>query len=119
MSKCDIQPLAPKMNPELKARWLKALRSGTYLQGQKALHKESKFCCLGVLCDLGLPEKWEPSDWDSDYYIHPWGNPHDELLSKEISYEIKLGNALQRRLADMNDQGKSFIEIAEVIEAEA
>jgi hypothetical protein len=46
------------MNPEIRARWAAALRSGTYRQGHHALHQQQldgdKFCCLGVLCDLAV-----------------------------------------------------------------
>ena len=45
------------MNPEIKALWLTALRSGDYEQGKGALIEvtgegQRKYCCLGVLCDL-------------------------------------------------------------------
>jgi hypothetical protein len=50
-----------KMNPEAKALWLKALRSGEYEQGHSKLCKlpdgpEGKgyFCCLGVLADVAV-----------------------------------------------------------------
>lgn len=51
------------MNPEIKAKWLAALRSGAYTQGIGQLvrytNRESKYCCLGVLCDVltkeGIP----------------------------------------------------------------
>ena len=37
-------------------KWIEALRSGKYKQGLSRLHTvidgESKFCCLGVACDL-------------------------------------------------------------------
>lgn len=46
------------MKPEIKERWLKALRSGEYEQGESALKtNDDKFCCLGVLCDLYIKEK--------------------------------------------------------------
>ena len=32
--------------------WVKALRSGDYIQGKGYLHMEDRFCCLGVACDL-------------------------------------------------------------------
>ena len=32
--------------------WLEALRSGKYEQGTGCLNKNSKYCCLGVACDL-------------------------------------------------------------------
>lgn len=45
------------MNPEIKALWLAALRSGGYKQTQGALCRvnaegERSYCCLGVLTDL-------------------------------------------------------------------
>lgn len=44
------------MNPEIKAQWLAALRSGEYRQGKHVLHNvdENTYCCLGVLCDLAV-----------------------------------------------------------------
>jgi hypothetical protein len=43
-----------KMNPEIKTRWIEALRSGDYKQGKSILHNiyTDEFCCLGVLCDI-------------------------------------------------------------------
>lgn len=44
-------------------KWIAALRSGKYKQTREALARmedgEKKFCCLGVLCDLVDPTKWE------------------------------------------------------------
>lgn len=48
------------MNPEVKAEWVAALRSGEYHQGTSALRNvttalenaPATHCCLGVLCDL-------------------------------------------------------------------
>ena len=52
-----------KMNPEVKALWLAALRSGDYTQGTGRLHTRyaddsttDEFCCLGVLCDLAVKD---------------------------------------------------------------
>lgn len=40
------------MSPELKAKWVAALRSGEYKQGREVLRNGDQFCCLGVLCDI-------------------------------------------------------------------
>jgi hypothetical protein len=40
------------VNSDIKQRWVAALRSGKYLQGQNFLRADGKYCCLGVLCDL-------------------------------------------------------------------
>ena len=51
-----------KMNPEVKEKWLAALRSGEYLQGIGSLRRynsvtgESRYCCFGVLCELALEQ---------------------------------------------------------------
>lgn len=44
------------MNPDIKAQWTAALRSGEYKQGQGGLRnpQDDTFCCLGVLCDLAV-----------------------------------------------------------------
>lgn len=49
------------MNPEVKAKWIEALRSGKYKQGEEVLHYKTpegdhKYCCLGVLCDIAVEE---------------------------------------------------------------
>lgn len=42
------------LNPEFKKKWVEALRSGEYKQGQGALHRadEDTYCCLGVACKI-------------------------------------------------------------------
>ena len=40
------------MKPEIKERWLIALRSGNYQQGKGQLKDGDRYCCLGVLCDI-------------------------------------------------------------------
>lgn len=51
------------MNPEVKAKWVEALRSGNYKQTQGRLkrHKdgEESYCCLGVLCDISPAKEYE------------------------------------------------------------
>ena len=44
------------MKPEIKQRWVAALRSGHYKQGPSALRRDDRFCCLGVLCDLAVQD---------------------------------------------------------------
>lgn len=47
-----------KFTKELKSKWLEALKSGEYKQGQGALKEisletgETKHCCLGVLAEV-------------------------------------------------------------------
>lgn len=58
------------MNPQVKVKWLHALRSGEYRQGRYRLKGEGGgFCCLGVLCDVYSKDdegkgrwEWKPKD---------------------------------------------------------
>jgi hypothetical protein len=50
------------MNPEVKQKWVKALRSGQYKKGTGSLrtgsiHQDGEYCCLGVLCDIYAKEQ--------------------------------------------------------------
>lgn len=44
------------MNPEIKQKWLEALKSGQYQKGKSWLKQNVmgviQYCCLGVLCEL-------------------------------------------------------------------
>ncbi len=48
----------PKIKPEIKKRWVEALRSGEYNQATGSLRSTDPttliegYCCLGVLCDV-------------------------------------------------------------------
>lgn len=46
------------MNADVKAAWVKALRSGEYKQGKDVLRnpKDDTYCCLGVLCELAVAD---------------------------------------------------------------
>jgi len=50
-------------------RWLPALKSGKYTQGQLTLRSgqgdSMQYCCLGVACDLINPEGWDEDGWQN------------------------------------------------------
>jgi hypothetical protein len=107
----------PVIKPELlvgitmtqaqKDKWLEALRSGRYPQGKCCLHKNGKFCCLGV-------------------YAHAvcGFDPMSLLYTASLSGSLEIndlgedfGNSVQVELASMNDNGQDFESIANFIEA--
>ena len=45
------------MNPDVKRKWVKALRSGKYKQTKECLRDNDGYCCLGVLTQLYANEK--------------------------------------------------------------
>jgi hypothetical protein len=115
------------MNKELKARWVAALRSGKYAQGQGYLRVGDNFCCLGVLCDIIDSKGWTPntSPYDGSQWlvdsIHWWWSDGDGCaagaLPVKVLNRINLFDEQEEFvLMDMNDSGKTFEEIALYIE---
>lgn len=113
-----------KLEPQFKAKWVAALRSGEYKQGTNSLHKNGAYCCLGVACLLsGISN---PSNVSLFGFIE-----HDLEVRPEVAKvpEILRGSgAIPQQLANMNDgrdasdipdmnHRKSFSEIADYIEA--
>jgi hypothetical protein len=54
-----------KLKPEIKARFLEALRSNKYPQGRGCLRDKDSFCVLGVLSDLAVQDG--VASWERDY----------------------------------------------------
>lgn len=122
------------IDPEFKAKWLEALRSGNYEQVGGALRKYKGpelnpvgFCCLGVACDIIDPNQWamtgvdewltdtDSNNWDE--FIPTWNNIDGETTALPF-----LSQVTGAKLANMNDgtgaEGRkySFDEIADWIE---
>jgi hypothetical protein len=77
------------MTPELKAKWLAALRSDKYQQGEGALSQDGNFCCLGVLCDIA-GYKWK-KEVNTNYLTCSAGKFY---IEKEVELK-KLGLSLE------------------------
>lgn len=123
-----------KMDPEVKKKWLEALRSGKYKQGKGKLKRSDTYCCLGVLCDLYIQELdakeeidpetvqyWEEEDQCYDnsgelpYEVIMWAD-----LNKDIP-DVRDGTRRLRNLAELNDgtdyiRPRTFEQIANYIE---
>lgn len=120
------------MKPEIKQQWVDALRSGKYTQGRGRLRNQAgDFCCLGVLCDLAAEAgvgKWELTDACAPSFE---GGPDlDDVSEVKLPGFVKQWAGLNtlnpfvhinrgtESLASLNDSGKSFNRIADLIEAE-
>lgn len=98
-------------------KWVAALRSGEYKQGKGALQSKDGYCCLGVGCDIFIPKDKQVLD--------PMGllmgsYPNSQLLAPSWLPAINLdySNKNKTMLSTLNDNGKSFDEIADLIEKE-
>jgi hypothetical protein len=108
------------MDAELKAKWIEALRSGKYSQAGGSLvtglpGELQEFCCLGVLCDT------QGTQWtgENDMGLLDGAQVRDvgrSYLSPTILKRFGLEEEEQITLAEMNDNGRDFDEIADYIE---
>lgn len=99
----------PKLPEDFKQRWVAALRSGEYKQGNFELYNQytGLFCCLGVAgCVAGASLK-----------AMDLSGVLDSRISSEIPAPLIGFNELTYELTHLNDGlGKSFSEIADWIE---
>lgn len=128
-------PSKPKLKPEVKKLWTKALKSGNYKQGRGALCKGDQFCCLGVLCDIHRikvlkkgTQFWKefPECDQKAYYedevvlpveVAKWAfTEFNENIGKSRYINPSVEHSTGGCLAEINDQRVPFTEIAKVIE---
>lgn len=102
-----------KLPREFKRKWIKALTSGKYKQAQEYLRYGNGYCCLGVACKIvGIP---------SNELLNRGLPPEspDEFEEKagfdRVPECLRSGRRIARKLAQMNDKGISFKEIAQWI----
>lgn len=116
----------------IKDKWVAALRSGEYKQGQnKLVNADGSFCCLGVLCELAHKEgivnnKEVIVDEETPlnpgtYYDKAWAylplsvQDWAGMRSSAGSF-FEETNPRERHLSHINDSGASFEDIANTIE---
>lgn len=116
------------MKPEIKDKWLDALRSGKYKQTKNMLRNKNAYCCLGVLADIYSKEvgaEWKPDSAgclriENDngilpYCIQSWAG------LKQANPDVEIGG-VHYSLAQLNDgreiRRKTFKQIASIIEKE-
>lgn len=117
-----------KMNPEVKARWVAALRSGKYRQTRMALKDRTGYCCLGVLCDLYAKElgmAWKATQLSERAdqprnFLADTALPSAQVLiwsGLDTDRDVLIGGE-RESLYDHNDHGRTFAEIADAVEAQ-
>lgn len=103
-----------KMNQNIKKKWVKALRSGKYEQGQGCLQESGKYCCLGVLCDVYDKNLWMSSIFTKDIKSYLG---EEYCVPIEVRDEIRFDSDKQDKLIEYNDnKGWSFKKIAAYID---
>ena len=120
------------MDREVKAEWVRRLRSGNYVQGRDFLRVKGsdgnpdRYCCLGVLCEIA-EEAGVVSRFDTGYEYYCYGRERQNYgLPRRVrewaGADTILGcfsdGGRSATLADLNDDGLSFEQIAEIIERE-
>lgn len=116
------------MRRDIKDLWVAALRSGEFQQGKGKLDDKGHFCALGVLSTIGLCQgicTWsEGGSYDGrkqslSYNLMVWAGvaQKDEKYLERGSGFVKFQyKGKLTSIAELNDSGKSFKEIANIIE---
>lgn len=129
------------MNTQIKEKWVDALQSGDYEQGNGKLRSHQGFCCLGVLCDIYAQEPftkgWQfkgdceknllPMDYwyfdgESEFLpktIMEWAELSDISPKVKVSLEDEDDGDEYfhyEDISDLNDSGYTFSQLAEIIE---
>jgi hypothetical protein len=126
-----------EMDPEIRARWTAALRSGEIPQVESVLNDGQGRCCLGVLCDIAVADGVVPEPVFDDlhevwsyigsYQLLPdevtaWaGFTADDLDEGDPVVTVQhrdreAGVVAPFGLAELNDDGWTFGEIADAID---
>lgn len=119
------------MNKRVKDMWLKALRSGEFKQVNGYLEKDGCYCALGVLSVLSLVEgyctynvengigSFDQRKFSLSYNVMKWAGiaQEDNRFLDEDEHEviIKMKDDITS-ISELNDSGKSFKQIALIIE---
>ena len=106
------------MDKELAMKWVKALRSCGYRQGSGYLNRGQKYCCLGVLCEVEGISPISITQDDEVNYKYEGGIETTMCFYPGTALKEKRGRfvSLNTSLVELNDSGKTFDEIANIIE---
>lgn len=115
------------MKPDIKAQWVAALRSGEYKKANSRLRRDNRFCCLGVLCDLHAKAHPEQGGWKPEpdaRHLFRYSGDAADLPTPVMAWAgltrrdpiVHNSSGGMTSLANMNDAGMTFKEIADIIE---
>ena len=108
--------------------WVAALRSGNYKQTTHYLHNNEGYCCLGVAAELaGIPYEVD----ENGVYTYSEVLEYEDVVKRTTVlnndgmkyYGLRESNGRsfnnhKETLADYNDSGMPFNDIADIIESE-
>jgi hypothetical protein len=100
--------------------WIEALRSGKFEQTKERLQDKDGYCCLGVACEVLIPEHEKVRRVGGNNYLSgalPSAQPGAPGWLKVISFDIAK-HTDKIELAEINDTDElSFDEIADILES--
>lgn len=112
-----------KLNPNAR-KWVDALRGGKFKQTKHVLHRKSTggFCCFGVACHLFQEEakSLKVNEYDGDDFI-TYDNYYEyppAKVQKWLGLRTYAGDFGGGSLVSLNDNGKQFKTIADIIESQ-
>lgn len=106
---------------ENREKWLKALESGRYSQAEAQLRDldyssgNASYCCLGVLCNQHKDKQNKWVDGETFTVYASDGGVVDtfhEMPPASMLKKVNVPQSLADTLAEMNDNGSTFKEIA-------
>lgn len=120
------------MKKDVMIKWVAALRSGEYKQGKTYLNRNNEYCCLGVLCEiLEVPKRKD--DYENGAEVSRYGGTDEHGGTSGLPESAKLlagikgslgsykkddsSSVSYHALSSDNDNGTSFADIADIIEA--
>ena len=107
---------------EIYLKWIAVLRSGKYEQGTGFLCKDNQYCCLGVLCEeLGKELGIQKYQHESNSNIVCYNGDVDYISDLNTIKKLNMDKSFKHSHIDsilmkMNDNGKTFDEIADYLE---
>lgn len=120
---CGFNPL----KPDVKEKWLSALRSGDYKQTRATLSDTMGYCCLGVVANECLPKASIARMAGAVMSVSPYPDRPMDLETVGVGYSaslpdwalgyLELDPDAQTRLIELNDTEQAdFSSIADWIE---